>query len=86
MFAPGDFNKPKQPVVPIQDNRTIGALVLLVSVILCLIMVLSLDSTVIIPYNATVAVTQTWQANHPPTATPFTSPTPDNFDLHAFSG
>ncbi len=83
MFAPGDFNKPKRSAIPLQDNRTIGAIVLLISVILCLILVLSLDSVVFTPYNATLAVTQTWQANHPQTATPPASPTPNDFDLHA---
>ena len=85
VFAPGNFNKQKPPAVPFQDNRTIGAIVLFISIILCLILVLSLDSVVFIPYNATLAVTQTWQANHPQTATPLASPTPNDFDLHAFS-
>src|SRR5438067_2062642 len=83
VFAPGDFNKPKPPAVPLQDNRTIGMIVLLVSIILCLLLVLSLDSAVFVPFNATAAVTQTWQANHPQTATLPASPTPNDFDLHA---
>lgn len=69
MFAPGDFgNTPTRPP-SIYHNRVIGALVLLVCAILCLILVFTLDQRVFIPYNATRAITQTWQAQHPTTPT-----------------
>ncbi len=67
MFAPRDFHSPRPPRPPVMKDRTIGALVLLIFVFLCLVMVVGMDSTVLIPYNATHAPTQTWEAQHPPT-------------------
>lgn len=69
MFAPSDFKAPTPPRPPLQQNRVIGALVLLVCIILCLALVLSADRAIFIPYNATHAITQTWQAQHPTTPT-----------------
>ena len=94
MFATGDLQPPPPPRTPWQDNRTIGMLVLLVCILLCLILVVGLDATVFIPFNATHSVTQTWEANHPttPQKTPprfqprqtSTAP-PNNFDQEARS-
>ncbi|MCC7451286.1 MAG: hypothetical protein IT324_28005 [Anaerolineae bacterium] len=69
MFAPSDFKAPTPPRPPLQHNRLIGALVLLVCIVLCLALVLSADRAIFIPYNATHAITQTWQADHPATPT-----------------
>ncbi len=65
MFGPADFDRPTPPRLPIHQDRAIGAVVLVVAVIACLVLVLVLDSRVIMPYNATVAATQTWQAQNP---------------------
>jgi hypothetical protein len=67
MFAPSDFRSPRSPRPPMRKNRAIGMGVLIIFAFLCLIMAVGMDSTVFIPYNATHAVTQTWEANHPPT-------------------
>ncbi len=65
MFAPNDFRAPTSPRPSIQHDRLIGALVLLILMILCLVAVLGMDRALFIPFNATLAVTQTWQAQHP---------------------
>ena len=73
MFAPNDFRTPTSPRPPIQHDRLIGALVLAILMILCLVTVLGMDRVLFIPFNATLAVTQTWQAQHP--AAPGARPT-----------
>jgi hypothetical protein len=92
VFVPGNLGEPP-PQVKFHNNRLIGAVVLLLCLILCLALVIGLDTLVIVPHNATVAVTQTWQAAHPEAATagpgatrrPGAAPsaTPGNFDLNA---
>lgn len=72
MFAPSDFQPSKPP--PIQNNRVIGALVLLFFVVLCLLVSIGMDAVVFVPYNATYAITQTWQQSHPTTPRPFSTP------------
>ncbi len=67
MFVPSDFHSPRPPRPPLMKDRAIGALVLLLFVFMCLVMALGMDSTVFLPYNATHAITQTWEAKHPPT-------------------
>ncbi len=67
MFASSDFHSPRPPRPPVMKDRMIGALVLLIFVFVCLVMAVRMDTTVFIPYNATHAVTQTWEAKHPPT-------------------
>jgi hypothetical protein len=67
VFAPNDFRAPSSPRPPIHNDRLIGALVLLILMILCLVTVLGMDRVLFIPFNATLAVTQTWQAQHPTT-------------------
>jgi hypothetical protein len=67
VFAPNDFRAPSSPRKPVQHDRTIGAFVLLILMILCLVMVLGMDRVLFIPFNATFAVTQTWRAQHPTT-------------------
>src|SRR5207244_2960050 len=62
---PNDFRAPSPPRQPIQHDRLIGALVLLILMILCLVTVLGMDRVLFIPFNATLAVTETWQAQHP---------------------
>jgi hypothetical protein len=70
MFSSGDLNStPTPPQKSFYDNRLIGGLLLVIATIVCIMMVISLDSAVFIPFNATLAVTQTWQAAHPATAT-----------------
>lgn len=69
MFAPSDFKAPTPPRPPLQQSRLVGALVLLVCIILCLALVLGADRAIFIPYNATHAITETWQAQHPTTPT-----------------
>jgi hypothetical protein len=64
VFAPSDFRAPTSPRQPIQHDRLIGALVLLILMILCLVTVIGMDRILFIPFNATLAVTQTWQAQH----------------------
>ncbi len=77
MFAPSDFHSPRPPRPPFMRDRVIGALVLLIFVVLCLITAVGMDATVFIPYNATHAITQTWEAQHPATPTPSRlAPTP----------
>jgi hypothetical protein len=75
VFAPSDFSSQKPPPPPLQENRTLGLLVLILLGILCVVMVVGMDSTVFIPYNATNAVTLTWQSQHPTTARPPNQPT-----------
>ncbi len=67
MFVSSDFDSPRPPRPPLMKDRAIGALVLLVFVFLCLVMAVGMDSAVFIPFNATHAPTETWQAQHPPT-------------------
>jgi len=76
VFAPANFGPPKRPPQPLQENRTIGLVVLLFCLFLCLVFAVGMDAVVINPYNATVSVTQTWQAQHPATPTPKVRPTP----------
>ncbi|MEP7289207.1 MAG: hypothetical protein ABI947_25940 [Chloroflexota bacterium] len=92
MFASGSFSAPPPPRTPIQNNRLLGAIVLLVAIILCLALVVGIDTTVLIPFNATYAITQTWQAANPDVTPQFrptrrsprnTTPTPSNFDMQA---
>jgi hypothetical protein len=73
MFSSGDLNSPP-PQKPFYSNRLLGGLLLAVAAVFILTMVLSLDAAVFVPFNATYAVTQTWQAAHPATSTPKTSP------------
>jgi hypothetical protein len=54
------------------QDRLIGALVLLVCVILCLAVAIGMDAAVFVPYNATHAPTETWQARR--TSTPVATP------------
>ena len=72
----------------------VGTIILLVAIVLCLLAVVGIDSAVIAPLNATLEVTQTWEANHPgavsPNAAPTrraprppSAPTPGNLDLPA---
>ncbi len=68
MFAPNDFSAPTSPRPPIQHDRLIGALVLLIFIILCLVMTLGMDRVLFIPFNAT----RTWEAQH---STPGAQPT-----------
>jgi len=74
LFATGNFRSQKPPHEPFQEDRVVGAVVLLFCFVLCLMFVLSIDAIVINPYNATQAVTQTWQAAHPSTSTPIGTP------------
>ena len=74
MFATGDFQTPPPPRPPLQDNRAVGLLVLLVCILLCLILSVGFDTVVFIPLNATHAITQTWEALHPTTPTTTRSP------------
>lgn len=69
MFSSGDLSSPQPPQKPFYENRLLGGLLLAIAVIVLLMLVFSLDSTVFEPFNATYAVTQTWQAAHPATAT-----------------
>ena len=64
MFAPNDFHRPTSPRPPIQHDRLIGALVLLIVIILCLVMTFGMDRVLFIPFNAT----QTWEAQKTPGA------------------
>ncbi len=75
MFAPSDFHSPRSPRPPLMKDRVIGTLVLLIFVFLCLLTAVGMDSSVFIPYNATHAFTQTWEAAHPRTPTS-TQPAP----------
>jgi hypothetical protein len=68
VFVPGDLGS-TPPRTPLYNNRAFGALILLVAVIICLAIVLGLDAAVFVPHNATLAVTKTWQAQHPEAAT-----------------
>jgi len=70
MFVHSNFEQPKPPVEPFQENRVVGLAVLLFCFVLCLLFSLGVDATVIVPLNATKAITQTWQAQHPQTTTP----------------
>jgi len=74
MFSPGDLSSPPPPQKPFYDNRLLGGLLLAVAAVFIVMMVLSLDATVFVPFNATYAVTQTWQAAHPATSTPKIAP------------
>jgi hypothetical protein len=76
LFAPNELQTPPPPPQPIRNDRLVGALVLLAFIILCLLTSLGMDQALFIPYNATHAITQTWQANHP--ATPGSQLTPRN--------
>src|SRR5690349_4556181 len=79
MFVHSSYEQPQPPQEPLQENRAIGLAVLLFCFVACLLFSLSLDATLIVPFNATKAITQTWQAQHPQTATPTVSPTPRRF-------
>src|SRR4051794_29397241 len=70
MFVHTNFEQPKPPVEPFQENRTVGLAVLLFCFVLCLLFSIGVDATIIVPLNATKAITQTWQAQHPQTTTP----------------
>ena len=70
MFAPSDLSSQKLPPPQPQDNRVLGLLVLVLFIVLCLVMVAGMDAAVFIPYNATNAVTLTWQSQHPTTPRP----------------
>jgi hypothetical protein len=72
VFAPSDFHPPRPARPPFMQDRLIGALVLLACIILCLVVVIGMDAAVFVPYNATHAPTETWQARH--TATPVATP------------
>jgi len=93
LFVTGDLQPPPPPRTPLQDNRTVGLLVLLACILLCLVLVVGLDAAVFIPFNATHAPTQTWQALHPTSPSRVTTPgfqprrtrtpVPNNFDQEA---
>ena len=70
MFSTGTLHPTPTPPPPLEENRTIGAIVLFVCIVVCLLLVFSLDAAVINPYNAAQSVTATWRAAHPPTSTP----------------
>src|SRR5258708_12492139 len=70
MFVHSNFEQPKPPVEPFQENRVVGLAVLLFCFVLCLLFSLGVDATVIVPLNATKAITQTWQAHDTQTPTP----------------
>ena len=75
MFVRSNFEQPAPPNEPFQDNRTIGLAILFLGLLLCLLFSIGVDATVLDPFKATRAVTQTWQAQHPQTATPSPMPT-----------
>ncbi len=76
MFAPSNFGPPHPPHKSFTEDRMIGLAVLLFCLFLCVVFVVGMDAAVITPYNATAAVTQTWQAQHPATPTPALRPSP----------
>ena len=76
MFAPSEFSTPPPPRPKIRNDRLIGALVLLLFIIACLVMSVGMDRALFIPFNATRAVTQTWEANHPGSAGGSATPRP----------
>jgi hypothetical protein len=68
VFSPADFSRPTPPPPRSWlDNRAFGAALVLVAVVLLVVLTVSYDQAVFIPFNATHAVTQTWQAQQPPT-------------------
>ncbi len=69
MFARSDLGSLETPPPPHQ-NRAIGAVMLIVCVTVLVILAASTDAAIFIPYNATHAVTQTYEAAHPQTHTP----------------
>ncbi|MBX3063009.1 MAG: hypothetical protein KF726_08535 [Anaerolineae bacterium] len=70
MFSPPEFSPPPKPQsAPFWDNRIIGTIILIVGIVLLIVMGSGSDQSVFIPYNATLGVTQTWRAEHPPTIT-----------------
>lgn len=75
---------------PPNRDRLFGALILLACVILCLTMSLAVDTAIFVPYNATRAVTKTWQAIHhlTPTTPTIASPRPTGTPLpdHQLAG
>lgn len=75
MFVRSNFEQPAPPNEPFQDNRTIGLAILFLGLLLCLLFSIGADAVILDPFKATIAVTQTWQAQHPQTATPAATPT-----------
>jgi hypothetical protein len=84
VFSPADFSRPTPPPTSAWDNRLLGAALLVVAIIVLVVMAVVYDQQVFIPFNATYAITQTWQAQHPPiqrtairrTPRPRATPTP----------
>jgi hypothetical protein len=76
VFAPSEFSAPPPPRPSLRNDRLFGALVLLLFIVVCVVMSLGMDRVLFIPYNATHAVTQTWEASHPGSASPRGSATP----------
>ncbi len=68
MFARSEFSSP-QKTPPPTENRALGAIVLLTCIVILVFLVISADASLFTPYNATRAVTQTWQARQTPQAT-----------------
>ena len=75
MFARSDLGESPEPPAPYR-SRAIGALVLLVCIALLVLMALSADTAIFIPYNATHAATETSAAKHPPGIRPVPRGTP----------
>jgi hypothetical protein len=70
VFSPADFERPPKPrSSPFWDNRVVGTIMLVCGLLLLMLMATNYDQQIFIPFNATQAVTQTWQAQQSPTPT-----------------
>lgn len=65
MFSPSDFSRPTPPPPSsLFDNRLLGAALLVIAIIVLVLMAVTYDQQLFIPFNATYAITQTFQAQH----------------------
>ena len=63
MFSPSDFSRPTPPPPSsLFDNRLLGAALLIIGIIVLVLMAVTYDQQLFIPFNATYAITQTYQA------------------------
>ncbi|MBX3086463.1 MAG: hypothetical protein KF716_32810 [Anaerolineae bacterium] len=71
MFSPADFNRPTPPPPSsLFDNRLLGAALLIIGIVLIVLMAVTYDQQIFIPFNATYAITQTYQARQTSTRPP----------------
>jgi hypothetical protein len=74
LFTPTPGSTPPSDPPPFHQNRIVGGVVLLTSMILILMFAVGADAEVFTPYNATLSVTQTAQARGLPSGHPTLRP------------